>query len=95
MKHGDAPERRLLKCAEKYNNKRISATVKHEGRVLVCVESFQMSIDELLHWENSFNGLEYRRIMHGLLPTKCFFFFYRKRNDQMLFFQQDNGNTLF
>jgi len=49
---GDAPERCLRKSAEKYNNKCISTTVKHGGRVSLSAEPFQ------LHCKKPSNALE-------------------------------------
>jgi len=40
--HCDATERRLRKSGEKYTNKCISTTLKHEGRVSFCGEPFWM-----------------------------------------------------
>jgi len=57
----------LGKSAEKYNNECISITVKHGGRVSLCLAA---GIGVLLHCENAFNDFDYRRILqNGLIDS--------------------------
>jgi len=62
--HDDAPEGCLRKSGEKYNNKCISTTVKHGGRV-----SLLAATGELHRCEKLFNAFRVWRILqNGLLP---------------------------